>query len=63
MYLLALVLPGCPFPLLLIACVAGTKRGGGRGEGGGGREKSAKSPLFSLPSYPLPLSMPATQAS
>ena len=56
MYLLALVLPCCPFPLLLIACVAGTKRGGGR-------EKSAKSPLFSLPSYPLPLSMPATQAS
>ena len=56
MHLLALVLPGCTFSLLLIACVAGTKRGGGR-------EKTAKSPLFSLSPYPLPLSMPATQAS
>ena len=48
MYLLALVLPGCPFPLLLIACVAGTKRGGGRGEG----EKCKIPPFF--PSFLSP---------
>ena len=42
----------------------GRKKGRGRGEGG--KEKSAKagkSPLFSLPSYPLPHSKPATQAT
>ena len=50
MYLLALVLPGCPFPLLLIACVAGTKRGGGRGEGGG---RKVQNPPF-FPFLPIP---------
>ena len=41
----------------------GRKRGGGRG---GEKEKSAKSrksPLFSLPFYPLRHSKPATQAT
>jgi len=55
----------------LVACVAGAKR-----EGGGGRVKSAKEakregslpsfpnpPLFSLPSYLVPISTPATQAN
>ena len=48
MYLLALVLPGCTFSLLLIVCVAGTKRGGGRGEG----EKCKIPPFF--PFLPIP---------
>ena len=41
-------------------------RGGRKRGGGGGKEKSAKSrksPLFSLPSYPLRHSKPATQAT
>ena len=46
----------------LLACVAGAKRGGGRG-----REKSAKDPLSPIlllfPPYPLPLLTPASQAS
>ena len=47
------------FPL---ACVAGGKRGGGRG-----REKSAKDSLSPIPlvfpPYPLPFSTPASQVS
>ena len=50
MYLLALVLPGCTFSLLLIVCVGGTKRGGGRGKG-----EKHKIPPFSLSSlFPTP---------
>ena len=46
-----------------LACVAGVKRGRGRGQFGRTREKG-KHPMHSLaPKFPLPLSTPAMQAT
>ena len=45
-----------------VACVAGAKRGGGRGERGGKKgNPPLLFPFLPIP-YPLPLSTPATQA-